>query len=163
MDLFKDIKKINTHIHFDNRGTFEKIFPLNSINFSLNEIFYSKSIKGTIRGMHLQTHPYESRKIIKVIDGEIIDVILDTRKKSKTYGDFFSINLNEKSGLLIVPKGCSHGFQTLSAESTVLYLVDQLYNEIYDTGYRYNSFGFDWPIKPKIVSKRDNSLPLFIK
>ena len=44
MDLFKDIKKINTHIHFDNRGTFEKIFPLNSINFSLNEIFYSKSI-----------------------------------------------------------------------------------------------------------------------
>jgi len=112
--------------------------------------------------MHIQKDPYPTSKLIKVINGKIMDVILDCREDSKTFGRFDFIELNSESNVLYIPVGCAHGFQTLSDNATMLYLTDNVYNPNTDIGYHFDSFGFNWPLKNKSVSERDLKLPNFI-
>ena len=98
----------------------------------------------------------EHSKIISVLNGNILDVVLDLRKKSKTFGKYFHINLSEYSDLSIfIPVGFAHGFLSLENNTQVIYFVDSDYNPELDTGIRYNSFGYDWKIKDPILSERD--------
>ena len=160
--IIEDITFLKHFNSIDKRGSFEKIVPINNLNFTPKEVFFSKSKKGVIRGMHIQKDPHPTSKIIKVIDGTVMDVILDCRENSKTYGKYDFVELNSDSNVLYIPKGCAHGFQTLSENATMLYLTDNIYDPDLDVGYHYDSFDFDWPLKNISLSKRDNKLPNFI-
>lgn len=128
--------------------------PIVQINTSFS------SVKGTLRGMHYQKKPYQEDKIITCLKGEIFDVILDLRKKSKSYKKWFGVKLNEKNKkMVIIPRGCAHGFITLKKNTLVTYYVTNYYNPQKENGVRYNdnSFKIKWPIKIKNISKKDIS------
>ncbi len=150
----------------DARGSFVKTF--NKVAFekerfatNFQESYYSQSQKGVIRGMHFQRPPHEHEKLVYVTDGEIIDVVLDLRKNSSTFGKAYSTILKAFGNVVYIPKGLAHGFLTLSAKATVVYNVTTVYNPEADMGIRWNSFNFDWGITNPVVSDRDNAFPLF--
>lgn len=157
----KNLTFLNNFKSFDSRGVFEKILPIKNHKFNTKEVFFSTSIHGSIRGMHIQKNPYPTAKIIKIIKGKVLDVILDCRKQSSTFGKFDTVELDQSSDTLFIPKGCAHGFQTLSENATMLYITDNIYHPESDTGYKYDSFGFKWPIKNITISERDKKLPNF--
>lgn len=146
----------------DNRGSFKKIFnneafKENNLDTQIKEVYYSVSQKNVIRGMHFQNPPYDHAKIINVIKGNVIDVVLDLRKTSATYGKFIEYNLNEKNNEAIyIPSGCAHGFKSVENETIMLYLVTTEYNKEHDNGIRWDSIGYDWKIENPIISDRDN-------
>jgi dTDP-4-dehydrorhamnose 3,5-epimerase len=146
----------------DERGIFVKtfhkeIFTQNGLETQFVESYYSSSHKNVIRGMHFQLPPYHHSKLVYVTDGKILDVILDLRKGSITFGKYITILLTEFSNSVYIPKGCAHGFLTLSEKATVIYNVSAIYNTVADTGIKWNSFGYNWNINAPIISVRDNS------
>ena len=151
----------------DIRGDFVKIFSapiFQSDNHphSVAEIFWSSSNQGVIRGMHFQHDNAPQSKIITVVAGEILDVLLDVRPESESYGKAISVLLKGGTGLsLLIPHGVAHGFQVLSESAITLYAVSTGYSEENDLGVRFDSFGFAWPIESPIVSARDAALPRF--
>ena len=121
------------------------------------------SKKGVVRGLHFQRPPFAQTKLIRVIEGEILDVIVDLRKSSETFGKVFSVKLSAYNKLqLLVPRGFAHGYATLSDSATILYKVDQYYIKNYDTGIFPLSpaLGVDWGVDP-ILSEKDQNLPNF--
>lgn len=151
----------------DNRGSFIKVFnhdffAENGLETNYKESYYSISAKNVIRGMHFQIPPFEHTKLVYLNQGNIIDVILDIRKSSPTFGQHFSIELNTENPILIyIPIGCAHGFLSLKENSIVTYLQTSCYNNAYDKGIKYNSFGMNWQIENPIMSERDLSFPDF--
>ena len=156
----------------DNRGFFCEVFRKNLLEESINEKItfcqsnLSKSFYGTIRGLHYQTHPFSQSKLVSAVEGEILDVVLDIRKKSKTYGKIFSVILNDKNNYrLFIPKGFAHGFSVLSETATILYDVDNYYNSESERGINPldTELAIDWKIKHNkhIISAKDQSLPNF--
>lgn len=145
--------KISSNQYFDNRGSFVKFFS--QFAFDTKEIFYTNSKKNTIRGMHFQSPPFAQNKIVHVVKGEIMDVLLDLRVDSNTYGKYTTYNLKEGGDSLYVPKGFAHGFTSKIENTIVLYLVDSEYSKDHDVGIKYNSFGYDWEVKDAIISDRD--------
>jgi len=117
--------------------------------------------KGTVRGMHYQLPPYEEIKVVQCVRGAILDVIVDMRKDSETYLQWVSAELTESNGkMLYVPKGFVHGYQTLSDNSAVFYLVSEFYHKDYESGVRWDdeALNIAWPIKENItVSEKDKS------
>ncbi len=158
---------IETDIIKDNRGAFTKnfnkeIFIRNNIDIDFEESYFSYSRKGVIRGMHFQTAPHEISKLIFCSAGEIIDVFLDIRQNSKTFGQFAQIKISSENGIHIyLPKGIAHGFQVLSDFATVHYLQSKVYNSQCDTGILWDSFGMNWPISQPILSERDKNFISF--
>ena len=149
---------------FDNRGLFLKHFNKSSLvskglECDFKESYFNISKKGVIRGMHFQTPPFDHSKLITVVEGSIIDVILDLRKDSHNYLKFIDIKLSSKKNKsLYIPKGFAHGFCVISDKAIVNYLVTSEYNSNYDKGINCNSFGFKWQIENPIISKRDQEL-----
>ena len=147
----------------DSRGSFFKLFNADdfrtkNLEFKSDEIFYNISNKNVIRGMHFQTPPNDHSKIIHCVSGEVIDVFLDLRRNSPTYLNFDTHQLKEDDGKAIfLPKGVAHGFQSLKNKSIVLYSVSSVYNKSFDQGILWNSFGYEWPCKSPVLSKRDKS------
>lgn len=145
----------------DNRGAFCKIFNNDdfqneNIDLDIKESYYSVSNKGVIRGMHFQTPPYEHNKFVTVIRGAIVDVILDLRKDSKTFGKSIAVSLNEEENKgVYIPIGCAHGFKSLEDNTITLYNVSSGYSKDNDGGVRYDSFEYDWDIENPIISERD--------
>ena len=126
----------------------------------------SFSTRGVIRGLHLQINPYAQAKLVRVLQGEILDVAVDLRKNSPTYGQHFSVVLSaDNKKQLMVPHGFAHGFSVLSETASVLYKVDQLYHKESERGIRYDdpTLAIDWQLDPKeiIVSEKDLVLPGF--
>lgn len=158
---------INNFNSKDDRGSLTKIFNNDEfsemgINITLDEVYYSISKKDVIRGMHFQTPPYDHEKLVHVINGEIIDVVLDLRKNSSTYGEYMIFNLNERDKVsLCIPKGCAHGFLSTVDDTIMLYQVTKGYNSKNDEGIRYDSFGYDWGISQPIISERDRNFLTF--
>lgn len=147
----------------DCRGSFVKtfnkdIFLENGLECNFKESFYSVSKRNVLRGMHFQLPPHDHTKLVYVVDGDILDVALDIRQESKTYGSYFSTRLSSKnSKSLYMEKGFAHGFLTLSKSATVVYLTSTVYAPQCDTGIHWNSFGFDWNgVNNPIISKRDS-------
>ena len=145
----------------DSRGSFMESYRsewFTGVKFIQDNEAISK--KGVVRGLHFQRPPFAQTKLIRVIEGEILDVIVDLRKSSETYGRVFSIQLTALNKIqLLVPKGFAHGYATLSESATVLYKVDQYYQKSYDTGIHPLSedLGIDWGVKP-ILSEKDQNL-----
>ena len=156
--LFKDDRGFFYETY--NKKNFDKIIKTNFIQD--NE---SKSNKGVVRGLHFQSPPFEQAKLVRCVNGKILDVAVDLRLNSKTYGKFFSIELSsENNNQLFIPKGFAHGFQVLSETAIVNYKVDEYYNLDSDSGIIWNDkdLSIDWnpDIKP-ILSVNDLKLISF--
>ena len=152
----------------DGRGYFFESFHRdrfkeNGINFEVAQVNQSLSSAGVVRGLHLQLPPFAQAKLVRVISGEVLDIVVDVRPSSETYGKHFSCLLNsEKNNILYVPKGFAHGF--ISRKETVFqYLVDEVYNREYERGIQWNDpeLGIDWQISSPVVSEKDQGLPTF--
>ncbi len=148
--------------HFeDPRGTFQKCFHQDSflcagIDFTLRESYFSRSAKGVIRGMHFQTPPAQHAKVVWCPAGKIVDVALDLRKDSGTYGQAFSAELSEDNfTALYIPEGFAHGFRALTEGALTFYLVSSVHSPANDAGIRWDSFGFDWGGGTPVLSDRD--------
>lgn len=114
--------------------------------------------KGTLRGMHYQIAPYEEAKLVRCTMGAIYDVIVDLRPASPTFNQWVAVELTANNHLMLyVPEGCAHGFQTLAAESEVLYCISAQYAPEYARGVRWNdpAFGLEWPLEVTVISERD--------
>ena len=108
--------------------------------------------------MHFQLPPYQHAKIVFCPHGAILDVIIDLRKDSPTYKQYFHQELSEKNHkAFFIPEGFAHGFKALTENAMTYYLVSSEYHKESDTGIRYDSFGFDWDVKSPIISPRDLS------
>lgn len=126
----------------------------------------SRSSKGVIRGLHYQLAPYAQAKLVRVVHGAILDVAVDIRKNSPTYGKHFFCELNaENKRLLYIPRGFAHGFSVLSDSTIVNYKCDSFYNASAERGIRFNDevLGIDWEVDKKnaIVSAKDRVFPCF--
>lgn len=145
----------------DSRGSFQKLFNKeffneNGLDSDFCEFYFSVNKKGVIRGMHFQLPPFDHTKLVYVSRGKILDVVVDIRKDSLTFGKYFSIELNESEGkYLYIPKGFAHGFASLEDGSIVNYAQTSCYSSLHDSGIDRNSFGFEWPFENPIVSGRD--------
>jgi dTDP-4-dehydrorhamnose 3,5-epimerase len=167
----KDLVIIKPTVFTDERGYFFEAY--NQTKFHENEILYkfiqdnqSFSKRGVIRGLHLQINTFAQAKLVRVLQGEILDVAVDLRKDSPTYGQHFSVVLSAKNKKqLMVPHGFAHGFSVLSETASVLYKVDQLYHKESERGIRYDdpTLAIDWQVNPDevIVSEKDLVLPGF--
>ena len=159
-------------IHKDNRGYFTEFYRQDKlekflghkINFCQSN--QSKSSYGVIRGLHYQMTPYAQTKLIRVVSGRILDVVIDLRKDSPTFGNHLKVELSaDEKKLLLIPKGFAHGFIVLSQEATISYKLDNYFNSDYERGISFYDpeLGIDWPIRNNEikVSKKDAKLPLF--
>ncbi|NBC81821.1 MAG: dTDP-4-dehydrorhamnose 3,5-epimerase [Bacteroidetes bacterium] len=157
--------EIKPRVFQDNRGKFIKIFheglfKENNLVGHFEEEYISESEKGVLRGLHFQTPPYAHVKVVSCIYGKILDVVVDIRKDSSTYGQAYSIELSsEKNNMLYVPEGLAHGFYVLSDKALFLSMNSKKYAPDYDSGIRWDSFDFDWPDKDPILSEKDKNLP----
>ena len=121
---------------------------------------------GTIRGLHFQIPPFAQTKLVRVLRGRILDVVVDLRRSSRSYGEHLAVELSEAAGeQLLVPAGFAHGFCTLEPDSIVFYKVDNVYSAEHDRGvHRADaSLGIEWPVAAAdaVVSEKDRGLPQF--
>jgi len=158
---------INMNSSRDSRGKFHKTYASSVFNhyiqdFSIKEQFVTTSAVGVIRGMHFQLPPYDHVKIVTCLSGAILDVVLDLRMGSLTYGhyDYFHLSPSNSCSVLI-PAGVAHGFASLKSDSVVLYNVSSEYSQAHDCGIHYDSFGMIWPFPSPILSDRDQRLQNF--
>jgi dTDP-4-dehydrorhamnose 3,5-epimerase len=158
--LFGGIKIFKTDIFKDNRGSFREIYKKNLIkntNFIFNCLSISK--KNVLRGLHIQTKNSQA-KFLTVIKGEIFDVVVDFRKKSKTFGRYFSIKLSNKNYCSIfIPEGFAHGFCCLDKENIVYYCNSNYRDKNSEIGILWNDpdIKIKWPIKNPILSIKDQN------
>ncbi len=151
----------------DARGRFVKIFnsdvfAKHAIHFPCKETFFSVSLKNVLRGFHYQAPPMAMEKIVWVAQGEVLDVVLDIRKHSPTFGQCFSKNLSDSNRTaLYLPKGVAHAFLVLSESSTMVYQVGEVFSPSHDQGIRWDSANFKWPIAQPILSEKDKNWPGF--
>ncbi len=164
---FKGVYLISNIKINDNRGYFSRIYcesefkkkKLNTKWVQFNKSFNKK--RYTFRGLHFQKKPFEEIKIIKCIKGEIIDLILDIRKNSKTYLKLLKINLSSKNNLMLyLPKGIAHGFITTKTNTEVSYMHSTKYNKDYSDGFNIfdKKIKFKMKNKIKVISKKDKKL-----
>ena len=154
----------------DNRGFFVRTFdseifrkqglvadfPQHSIAFNLKN--------RTLRGLHYQHAPYAETKLVRCVNGEIYDVLLDIRPESPSFMNWHAVTLSAASlNTLYIPAGCAHGYLTLKNESLVEYLMDKPYVPASARGVRYDDplFSIDWPDSPVVISERDKNYPNF--
>jgi dTDP-4-dehydrorhamnose 3,5-epimerase len=167
---FEGLLVIKPNIYTDPRGYFFESFNQASfenagISFSPVQDNESKSVKGTIRGLHYQLNPFPQAKLIRVVAGKILDVALDIRKDSLTFGKWFAIELDsENKDQLLIPHGFAHGFSVLSDVAIIQYKCDSKYNPKYERGININDPALDiyWKIGSTVpvISEKDLAQPL---
>lgn len=155
-------RKIN-----DERGCFVKTYHFDAfkehgLDTDWREEYYSVSHKGVLRGLHYQSPPHDHAKLVYCTSGEVLDVVVDLRVGSPMFGKFTIFQLTAcKANMIYIPRGCAHGFYTISDSATMMYKVTSVYAPSNDTGIHWNSVGISWPDTKPIVSLRDNSLIFF--
>ena len=168
--FIEDLLIIEPELFKDDRGFFYESYNKNNLDKVINIVFVqdneSKSDKGVVRGLHFQTPPFEQTKLVRCISGNILDVAVDIRKNSETYGQFFSVELSsENKKQLFIPKGFAHGFQVLSETAIVSYKVDNYYNPESERGINFNDsiLGINWKIDVNsiIINDKDTKYPKF--
>lgn len=167
-----DLFVFEPNIFEDARGYFFEsfntaIFAKKNINTNFVQDNQSKSSYGVLRGLHYQLNPFSQAKLVRVISGEVLDVAVDIRQNSPTYGQHFSIILSaENKKQLYIPRGFAHGFVVLSETAEFFYKCDNFYSKEHDAGIIYNdvSLNIDWILKPDmiLVSEKDKNLPALI-
>ncbi len=154
----------------DERGSFFETFNQKKFyevtGFQANFVQDNQSIskKGTLRGLHFQTGKYAQAKLVRAIQGEVLDIAVDIRPGSKTFGKHFSMLLNDQNNLqLFIPRGFAHGFITLSEKAIFAYKCDNYYNKSSESGIIYNDpdLAIDWKLNDSEIqlSEKDKKLP----
>ena len=149
----------------DLRGTFLKIVSpqiSENLSFQWKEFFMTESEKGVIRGFHFQRGPKAFNKIVSCVSGKALDVLLDLRIDSSSYGQTKCFELDSgRPQALYIPAGFAHAFQSLESKTKMLYCTDQIYDAKLESGFSYKSFPKLWPLDNVMVSEKDNNWPLF--
>lgn len=151
---------LDNFVSEDRRGTFVKTFHAGAfaelgLAVDFRESYYSVSQRDVIRGMHFQLPPHDHDKLVYVTQGEIIDVVVDLRADSASFRQYVALPLVAHRRAVYIPRGCAHGFLTLSDTATVVYAVSSVYAPAADAGIRWDSIGYEWPVSAPIVSDRD--------
>jgi len=168
-----DVYIIEPSVFGDNRGYFLESFNLEKFEENVSPIKFvqdneSKSSKGVLRGLHFQKPPFNQAKLVRCIEGRVMDVAVDLRKGSPTYGKHITVELTgENKKQLFVPRGFAHGFSVLSDTAIFAYKVDNIYAPESDSGIRYDDkeLNIDWGLKGSevLVSTKDAELPFFLE
>ena len=149
----------------DQRGAFIKTYHEEAwheagINFTMKEEYYSTSRQGVLRGMHFQSPPEDHAKMVFCPRGRVLDVLLDLRRNSPTYGQSASMELSaENRMILIIPTGIAHGFLSKEDQSIMVYKTSSMHSHTHDAGIRWDSFGFGWGQDISVISERDAAFP----
>lgn len=168
---FSGLKVFEPKVFADSRGYFFESFNRQTflqagIDVDFVQDNESKSVRGVLRGLHYQLNPMAQAKLVRVVQGEVLDVVLDIRKNSPTYGRVYSVILSEENKKqLFIPRGFAHGFAVLSETCIFQYKCDNYYSKEHEGGISYSDpeLNIDWriPIPEAIVSEKDKTLPLF--
>lgn len=153
----KGLFLIKTNIFTDKRGFFKEVEKFKVLKKKFIFDCFSFSKKNTLRGLHLQTKKSQA-KLITVVHGKILDVVVDLRKKSSTYGKYYSIEISQKSDFsLFIPAGFAHGFLCLSKNCAVYYKCTNYRDQNSEKTIKWNdkNLNINWPIKNPILSKKD--------
>mgnify|MGYP006121285835 CR=1 FL=1 len=166
-----DVYIIEPSVFGDNRGYFLESFNLEKFEENVYPIKFvqdneSKSSKGVLRGLHFQKPPFNQAKLVRCIEGRVMDVAVDIRKGSPTYGKHVAIELTgENKKQLFVPRGFAHGFSVLSDTAVFAYKVDNTYAPEFDAGIRWNDkqLNIQWGMEDSkvVISAKDTELPFF--
>ena len=165
---FKDLIILKTQIFKDKRGFFKEVQRSNILKKKFIFDCFSYSKKNVLRGLHLQTKKPQG-KLITILNGKVFDVALDLRKKSKTFGKYFSIILSDKENKSIyIPEGFAHGFCVLENDTLMHYKCTNYRDKKFEKGILWNDpkIKIKWPIKKPIISKKDKyqkNLNVFFK
>jgi dTDP-4-dehydrorhamnose 3,5-epimerase len=168
---FPGLFLVKPHVFEDARGYFfesysQKEFSHANLQYDWVQDNQSRSGYGVIRGLHYQLNPFSQAKLIRVLDGTILDIAVDLRKGSPTFGKTFAIELSSANRYqLLIPKGFAHGFSVLSPAAEVFYKCDNYYHRDSEAGIRYNdpALAIDWkiPEEEAVVSAKDRQHPEF--
>lgn len=160
--------ELHPKIFQDERGNFVKtfhegMFRERGLETRFAEEYYSWSRRGVLRGLHFQLPPQDHIKLVYCASGAVLDVVVDLRKGSPSFGRHAQFELSaEKANMLYVPAGLAHGFYVTADHAIMLYKVTTVYSPAHDSGIRWDSAGILWPQANPIVSKRDSSFPALI-
>ncbi|MBK5287860.1 MAG: dTDP-4-dehydrorhamnose 3,5-epimerase family protein [Acidimicrobiia bacterium] len=147
--------------HDDVRGEFVKVFQASALTPAgdaspIAELFWSRSHRGVVRGLHFQTPPHAHTKLVTIVAGTAFDVVVDLRIGSPAYGQAIAVELDAAAPTAVtVPIGCAHGFQATSEGAVVLYAVSTEHSPGADTGIRWDSVRVTWPVPEVVTSDRD--------
>jgi len=156
---------IKPKVFEDKRGYFfesynEKLLQLSGLDTRFVQDNQSLSQKNVLRGLHFQSPPHAQGKLVRVIKGSVLDVVVDIRKKSPTYGKHFALELNEQNKTMLwVPEGFAHGFVTLQVETIFYYKCNNYYNKESEGCVKWNdpNLGIDWNVSEPVLSDKDQS------
>jgi dTDP-4-dehydrorhamnose 3,5-epimerase len=160
---------IDPNPHEDNRGRFMRAwcaqeFAEHGLNFLPVQANMGFSIrKGTVRGMHFQEAPALEAKLVRCTRGTIFDVVLDLRRGSTSYGEWYGVELSAQGGrMLYVPEHCAHGYQTLEDDTEIYYMASGFYTPNAVRGVRFDdpAFRIQWPLVATAISEQDLGWPL---
>ena len=165
-----DVILIEPNVFYDDRGYFFESFRENiltdylgyKVNFCQNN--ESKSSYGVLRGLHYQAPPFSQTKLVRVIQGRVLDVAVDIRSDSLTFGMHVAVELNDANKKqLLIPKGFAHGFVTLSKTAILSYKVDNYFNREFEKGIAFDdlSLNINWKIQNLKISENDMNHPIF--
>lgn len=167
----QDLLILEPKVFGDSRGYFleswnDKVLLENNLNFTPVQQNESGSSYGVVRGLHYQLNPYAQSKLVRVIAGKVLDIALDLRKNSPSFGKYYSIILSEENKKqFFIPKGFAHGFSVLSEFAVFSYMCDEYYNPEYERAISYNdhNLNIDWqiPFDKMIISAKDIAAPCF--
>lgn len=165
-----DLVVIEPRVFEDERGYFFESFRQDQFEENVRNISFaqdneSKSSYGVLRGLHFQRPPFAQAKLVRVVQGEILDVAVDIREDSSTFREHVSVRLSgENKKQIFIPEGFAHGFVVLSSEAIVRYKVNAPYSREHEGGIKYDDPGLDidWilPHDDLIISEKDSALPL---
>lgn len=154
--VFEDVRGETTktyHSEEFNRLDIQDVF---------NEDLMVTSKKGVLRGLHFQCNPFSQAKLIYCVRGSILDVAVDIRKNSSTYGQYVEFLIDSKKhNLAYIPVGFAHGYQVLEEDTTVIYKMSSIYSPEHEGGISWDSIGINWPLEKPIISDKDKLLPKF--
>lgn len=168
---FEGVSVIEPAVHYDERGYFFESYNKSKVNihgidFEFVQDNEARSVRGVLRGLHYQLPPYGQTKLVRVTQGEVLDVILDLRPGSKTLGKYLSVILSDSNfKQLLVPTGFAHGYIVLSDIAVFNYKCDNFYDKDSERGILYSDsdLNIDWilPSSQILVSEKDQNLPSF--
>ena len=163
---------IEPKVFNDARGYFMEAFKEGEFRANIGNVHFvqdneSKSSFGVLRGLHYQKGEYSQAKLVRVIKGKVLDVAVDLRKDSKTFGQHVAVELSaENNRQLMIPRGFGHGFSVLTPTAVFAYKCDNVYNKASEAGIRFDdpALGIDWKVKPEeaVLSDKDKIFP-FLK
>lgn len=166
----QDCFVVKSPLHGDNRGFFlegfnkKKFAELTGLTLEIKQINFAKSQKGVLRGMHYQKDPYSQAKLVGVIAGSVLDVVVDLRPSSATFGQKYEVLLDTPGVNLFVPRGFAHGYEVLEDDTIFYYGVDNIYAPDHEGGLAYDDpkLNIKWKGQDLLISEKDKKNPRLI-